>query len=255
MKKLILLTFVLFGVQLFAQNNIKKYVQNNLKAVKAISPDSLDFSDLEVIGNAIGNARIVMLGKQDHGDAPTFLAKTRLIKYLHEKKGFDVLAFESDFYALTAGWDAVEKKKDKIEDFLKKNIFSVWTNCAQCDDLFYNYISKTYKTRSPIDIAGFDSQLHGDYSNQNLKKFVDSILNKWQVRLIKSKKYNTFLSFLDSSKISKDTLKYNVFINQINTVIKNAPEEFRDSYRYLLLRNIREDFRGGAAFLKKRRTL
>ncbi|RWU10710.1 erythromycin esterase family protein [Pedobacter chitinilyticus] len=251
MKKLILLTFVLFGVQLFAQNNIKKYVQNNLKAVKAISPDSLDFSDLEVIGNAIGNARIVMLGEQDHGDAPTFLAKTRLIKYLHEKKGFDVLAFESDFYALTAGWDAVEKKKDKIEDFLKKNIFSVWTNCAQCDDLFYNYISKTYKTRSPIDIAGFDSQLHGDYSNQNLKKFVDSILNKWQVRLIKSKKYNTFLSFLDSSKISKDTLKYNVFINQINTVIENAPEEFRDSYRYLLLRNIREDFRGGAAFLKK----
>lgn len=251
MKKLALLVCVLFGLQSFAQKTIKKYVKESIASIKNIEPDSLDFSDLEVIGNAIGDSRIVMLGEQDHGDAPTFLAKTRLIKYLHEKRGFDVLAFESDFYALTKGWDAVEKKKDKIEPFLRKNIFSIWTSCVQCDDLFYNYISKTFETKYSIDIAGFDSQLHGEYSKKNLKKFVDSTLNKWQVPLIRSKEYNTFLNFLDSSKISKDTLKYNVFINQMNTIINNVPKEFGNSYGLLLLSSIREDFKSGAAFLKK----
>ncbi|MFN0254223.1 erythromycin esterase family protein [Pedobacter ureilyticus] len=245
------MVIVFVGVQSFAQKTIKKYVRENIVSIKNISPDSLDFSDLEAIGNAIGDSRIVMLGEQDHGDAPTFLAKTRLIKYLHERKGFDVLAFESDFYALTDGWDAVEKKKDKIEPFLRKNIFSIWTNCMQCDDLFYNYISKTYETKSSLAITGFDSQSHGDYSKEKLKKFVDSILSKWQVPLVKSKEYNTFLNFLDSSRITKDTLKYNVFINQINAIIDNVPEEFSNSYGLLLLRSVCEDFKSGLAFLRK----
>lgn len=252
MKKITLLTLVLVSLQSFAQNNIKRYVEDNLKVVKTISPDSLDFSDLEVIGNRIGDARIVMLGEQDHGDAPTFLAKTRLIKYLHEKKGFDVLAFESDFFALTKGWDELEKRKDKIEDFLKNNIFSIWTSCAQCDDLFYNYIGKTLKTNSPIDIAGFDSQKHGRYSNKNLKIFVDSLVKKSQMPFVKNKEYASFIKFLDSSKISRDTTKYHTFIYQMNNVIEYLSIGNVSSYDLLLLRSIKEDFRSGLFFLSKR---
>ncbi len=253
MKKLSLLVFVLFSLQSFAQKAIRKYVEENITSIKNIEPDSLDFSDLEVIGKAIGDARIVMLGEQDHGDAPTFLAKTRLVKYLHEKKGFDVLAFESDFYALTEGWDAVEKKKDRMEGFLKHNIFSIWTNCTQCDDLFYNYISKTYETKFPIDIAGFDNQIHGRYSRENLKQFVDATLKKWQAPLVKSNEYKTFIEFLDSSKISRDTSKYNTFIKQLSQVIEQVPNKDIDSYQLFLLKSIREDFKSGLSFLKKQK--
>jgi erythromycin esterase-like protein len=41
-----------------------------------------------------------LLGEQNHGDAPALFAKTKLVKYLHEKHGFNILAFESDFYGL-----------------------------------------------------------------------------------------------------------------------------------------------------------
>ncbi len=63
--------------------------------LKSIDPNETDFADLDGFGKAVGDARIVFLGEQTHGDGATFHAKTRLIKYLHETKGFDVLAFES----------------------------------------------------------------------------------------------------------------------------------------------------------------
>ena len=123
MKRLFLLTLIISSFQAYGQNKIKDFVEKNTNIIKTIEPDSLNFADLEVFGEAIGDSRIVMLGEQDHGDAPTFLAKTRLIKYLHEKKGFNVLAFEEDYFALNEGWDRLEKQKIKIDTFLRKNIF------------------------------------------------------------------------------------------------------------------------------------
>jgi erythromycin esterase-like protein len=73
-----------------AQGDLKTFVSQNAVSISTIEPDSANYTDLAAIGKAIGNAKIVMLGEQDHGDAPTFLAKTRLIKYLHEVMGFNI---------------------------------------------------------------------------------------------------------------------------------------------------------------------
>lgn len=167
------------------QEVVKKFVLENTVQVLSISPDSTDYRDLEVIGNSIGDAKIVMLGEGDHGDATTFLVKSRLIKYLHEKKGFTVLAFESDFFGLNNGWANVTRSN--IDTFLVKNIYPLWTYCPTCKDLFFNYIPNSLSSPSPLIITGFDCQMRV----APMVKALDSVIRKLDLPLAQSSAYTT----------------------------------------------------------------
>jgi erythromycin esterase len=224
--KYLLLLILCFTVSLTnAQKLIKDYVIKNNVAIRSIEPDSTDFSDLEVIGNAIGNAKVVMLGEQDHGDAPTFLAKTRLIKYLHEKKGFNVLAFESDFFALNDGWDKLKKTTPNIDTFIKKNIYLTWTACNTCSTLLYNYIPASYSnTKKPLVISGFDSQQYFSYTNKNFRLLFDSVLRSVNSPVTKQANYaSKILPLLDSSwrwllTPPKDAVEINTCLDYLHII-------------------------------------
>ena len=158
--------FICIYNKTFSQE-IKQYVLDNTSVINSIIITDSNYTDLKPFADAIGNSKIVLLGEQDHGDAPTFLAKTRLIKFLHEKMGFDVLAFESDFYSLTKSWEAFNDGKQTMQQ-VTANIFPIWTYCDACTGLF-SYIGNTQGTRSPLIITGFDSQLHGSFRMKNYK--------------------------------------------------------------------------------------
>lgn len=178
---------------------LDEYVNTHIKPIQGIDTSIQNYDDLKTIGDAIGESRIVMLGEQDHGDAPTFLAKTRLVKYLHEKKGFNILAFESDIYGLTQGWKELSKQSPSIDSFIKKNIFSIWARCDACTDLFYTYIPQTYKTSQPLILSGFDNQLTLAFSKKSLTKDLDSVLSTLKIPYTNTSNYRTiFLPALDT---------------------------------------------------------
>lgn len=127
---------------------IKTNIINHTSEIRSTNPEDLDFSDLKIIGTSIADARIVFLGEQDHGDATTFEAKTRIIKYLHEQKGFNILAFESDFYNLNKKTD----DKASIID-IESSILAIWSNCLQVNPLL-KYIDQ--QKESPLLISGID---------------------------------------------------------------------------------------------------
>lgn len=243
-----LVSLILYASNLFGQEKIKSYVEKNIVSIQSIQPSDTDYSDLEQIGNTIGDAKIVMLGEQEHGDGATFLAKTRLVKYLHEKKGFNVLAFESDFFGMNEGWDKVPKLEDSIKFFLSRNILPAWSVCRQCDDLLYSYVPKTYQTQTPLILSGFDSQFNLNYSNYNINKYIDNYLKQTNIPFVSSPDYKkhflSYLSYVRFNPESKPTELKNFEI-AIGTILSQLKSQPKDEFGLKVLENIQESAKRG----------
>lgn len=167
------------------QDKIQSYVQQQAIQINSIQPEEQTYTDLLAIGNAVGDARIVMLGEQAHGDAAAFLAKARLIKYLHEEKGFTVLAFENDFFFTNYNWHLVRSGAISMEQFLKDNINPVWSKCTALNYFFSEYLPSTFKTQRVLEIAGFDNIMN----TKLLLPMLDSFLQVLKIPMVQLPEY------------------------------------------------------------------
>ena len=125
-----------------------------------------DFADLAPFGRAVGRARIVALDEQTHGGHEEFALKTRLLRYLHERLGFDVLVLESGFFdvgRLQQQADAGER----LDDLAPGNIFFMYAKTAEGGEML-RYVDATRATPHPLTLVGMDSQLSGALSQAEL---------------------------------------------------------------------------------------
>lgn len=132
----------------------------NISAIRSIDPADTDFSDLQSIKEAIGNSRIVLLGEQTHGEGSTYLAKTRIIKYLHEKLGFNVLAFESGFYDVARIWENT-LNNGSFKKEIPGSLFYMYAGSKQMIPLF-DYIQSKVHQPDQLTVTGFESQHSGE---------------------------------------------------------------------------------------------
>lgn len=151
-------------------------VKKAVVAVRSIDPNDTDFTDLAGVRAAVGDARIVLLGEQTHGEATTFRAKTRLVKFLHEKMGFDVLAFESGLYDCARIWENVEAG-GRVPDEVVGSLFYMYATSLQMSDLF-GYIQGELSSKRPLVLAGFESQHTGEKSKTQLFDDFERFLQK-----------------------------------------------------------------------------
>lgn len=178
---------------------IQAYVRQHTQPIATLDPAARDEADLAAIGQAIGEARVVMLGEQDHGDGATFAAKTRLVKYLHEQKGFNVLVWEGDFFALNHGWDSLPRQPAAMRAFVRRNLYPYWAACPQAEALLYDYLPGTYATARPLQLAGLDNQLYGAASRRALPGYLRRFLGQQAVPLAATRRFaNFFVPFLDT---------------------------------------------------------
>jgi erythromycin esterase len=112
-----------------------------------------DYADLQFLKDVIGERRIVQVGESHHSVAEYGAVKTRLVKFLHDEMGFDVLAFESSIYECFAA----DLRQLAPADALFDTIFSVWA-FEEVLPLF-EYLKHTQATARPLAFAGFDPQI------------------------------------------------------------------------------------------------
>lgn len=141
-----------------------------------VKTEDYDVKEFEFLQTELKDVDIVSLGEQSHGDGTTFLAKTKLIKFLHEKMGFNVLVFESGLIDCFYGFESIMKGNNPHEAF-HNSVFEVWSEASQVQSLI-NYIGFCFNTDNPIELAGFDIQFTGQNSFDNRIKKLESLIQK-----------------------------------------------------------------------------
>ena len=186
--KIYLVLMCLSGLQAYAQKNID-FIKKNASEIK-IEFEANDYKDLADLQRKIGDSRLVLLGEQTHGDGTTIETKARIVKFLHEKMGFNILAFESSFYNAERSWDVLQWDKNPV-NCIQNSTFELWGYTQQFLPLA-EYIANSAKTERPLQITGFDTQLHGYFLKRDLPMDFMMFLKKYNIPFSGQEEQNTF---------------------------------------------------------------
>lgn len=127
------------------------------------------YDDLIPLKDVLKDVRIVLLGEQSHWDGATLLAKNRLIRFLHEEEGFNVLAFECGTFECQRADEMLRPGAD-VRPAMAACLHQVW-NVNEVVPLF-EYVAWTKGTQRPLRLTGFDSQPTGDASREKMQSLL-----------------------------------------------------------------------------------
>ena len=173
MRRILVLCLLAFSLHAQDSDRRVQWLADHAVRLRSIAPDDVDFKDLEPLRTTLKGVRVVLLGEQSHGDGNTFLAKTRLIRFLHEQMGFDVLVFESGLYDCAKAWDLRDPSR---------GIFRIWSASKEVQPLL-DYLGARAKSERPLELAGTDCQLTGPASKEFLVQDLAAFLNRIDPKL------------------------------------------------------------------------
>jgi erythromycin esterase-like protein len=191
--------------------------------INSIAPEDTDFSDLQFLKPVLQNKRIVLLGEQLHSDGSTFLAKSRLVKFLHQELGYDVLCFESGLYDTWLMQRQFEKD-GKLQP--ETALWPFWASSCQTEHL-WQYVTQELQRENPVQLAGFDIQFAtGDINNDTYKTLLTDYLQNKQITLSHYPQFLQLLNYFQKNswiwnfKPSQDSIAIELtqIIDKINSI-------------------------------------
>lgn len=152
-----------------AADGLQSWISQNAVGVRSIDPMDEDFKDLEFLMDVIGNAQVVQLGEASHSGGNGFAAKARLVKFLHQRMGFDVLVWEEGIYDMR--WiQAGMRGSEDVLSVAQRGIREGWSNSDEVRPLF-EYARASLSSTHPLEMAGYDSRI----SEQSFEHFAASL--------------------------------------------------------------------------------
>ena len=196
--------------------------------IKNIDVENPNFDDLQAIKEAIGEADIVFLGEHTHGEGNEFEAKARLVRFLHEQMGFDVLAFESGLYDL---WKANREIKNgvSVKEAFNNSVFNIWTASQQ----FQPLVKYLEQHKEAFEFVGFDNQFSSSYS-QDLVEELNNFLkdNNDEIEERDVDYLEELIDGLSASEVPNnfDAIKFNSIYERLSRKLEGvkAPAQVRE---------------------------
>lgn len=186
----------------------------NGHAKKLNEPTSQTTEDLSFLKEAVQDKRIVVLGESTHGAKEMNQSKIRMIKYLHEQMGYDVIAFETGLGEAAA----VQQNFDHLTatEAMKQSLYPVWQT-EELEQLF-TYMKEQKEKGKPLTLAGFDMNLiykssFRSYAKEWLQKVNPEVASEFDEALSELIELDRYYSKY------KGTYPYNQFKMEIQPVI------------------------------------
>lgn len=232
---------------------------------------SEDYSDLSFLKPLLKDKTVVSLGENFHRVGEYASMKTRLVKYLHEELGFEVIAFESGLAEASVVNDVADELTPA--EMMDNSIFDIWKS-AETLELF-NYIKQSRQTDKPLQLAGYDMQYTSpmltlaarssiskvnaaygqefmDFDNEAIGKFNElmsqysletksnAVYQKKTGQLIQKyvPKYKEYIRFIQENRIQLDAA-YPKAPHTVDTVLKGLEDRVA-LFIQAQLKNVRE---------------
>lgn len=164
--------------------------------VKNISLNDTDFNDLKIFDSILTGNKVLMLGENTHKDGQTFKAKSRLIRYLHEHLGYNVVLYEAGQYDSWIMNQEMNTHKMKVsaDSIGGLGLFDFWWANYETKPLI-SYFQHTKATKNPITVGGFDIQMSGGVLFDKRAGLIKDFLSRNKIDL---KKYPLFSKNIDN---------------------------------------------------------
>ncbi|MDR1878537.1 MAG: erythromycin esterase family protein [Bacteroidales bacterium] len=154
----LLLFWNVYDNNYFSEQQMKE-IAKDIIPLRTICPEDTNFDDLLFLKEVLAGKQIVVLGEPAHDDGSVFLAKSRIIRFLHERLGYNVLIWEAPMYDC---WFANQERLNN-EHSNYTGVFSLWSKVEETQ-LLWNYINRQSKI-NPLYTQGIDVQISDDISD------------------------------------------------------------------------------------------
>lgn len=197
--------------------------------------------DLSFLEEVLKDKRIVYLGESSHFQTEFNQVKYKIIKYLHEELGYNVLAFESGLAETNGVYFNQENLSPK--EMLEKSLYPVWYDKENIE--LFEYIKKQKNNSNPLHLTGFDMKPPSNEVDEEAlevyKKWIGAIDVELAENFIESEKQ--YMSVIPSapSEVFNKTEETEQLVTQYRNLLNNLKDkqqQFEDEKQFLLVRTI-----------------